>query len=122
MIIGSPIAAFRINREKQAAEDARRKSDHLLYVANIRVAQQAWDENNIGELRQLLEETQNSPDRGFEWDYWQRQTHFASKTLYGHLGPVTGLAFSQDGQRIFSSSPDQTAKMWMSPVVASFLD
>ena len=78
----------------------------------MNLAQQAWDQNNIGRLRQLLEDTQDSPDRGFEWYYWQRQTHLALKTLRGHLDAVTSVAFSPDGQRIVTGSRDQTAKVW----------
>ena len=109
--IGSPIAAIRINRERQRAEGARIKAEHLLYVAKINLAQQAWDQNNMGRLRQLLEETQDSPDRGFEWYYWQRQAHLSLKTLRGHLGWVS-VAFSPDGQRIVTGSGDKTAKVW----------
>jgi hypothetical protein len=60
----------------------------------------------------LLQETQTSPDRGFEWYYWQRQTHLALKTLRGHLEGVSSVAFSPDGQRILTGSWDQTAKVW----------
>ena len=60
---------------------------------NMNLAQQAWEQNNIGRLRQLLEDTQDSPYRGFEWYYWQPQTHLALKTLRGHLdgGDICGL-------------------------------
>jgi serine/threonine protein kinase len=105
VIIGSPIAVFRINRE-------RSKAEHLLYVSTMNVAQAAWEENNAGRLRQLLEETQNSPDRGFEWYYWQRQTHLPLMTLRGHFGAVISVAFSPDAQRIVTGSVDQTAKVW----------
>jgi Protein kinase domain len=105
--IGSPIAAFRINRE-------RRQTEHLLYVANMNVAQQAWEENNVGRLRLLLEETRDSPDRGFEWYYWQRQTHLAQKTISGGMKGAISVAFSPDGQRIFGCSLEDTAaaKVW----------
>ena len=78
----------------------------------MNLAQQAWDLNNIGQLRQLLDETQHSPDRGFEWYYWQAKTHLALKTLRGHLDEVTSVAFSPDGQRIVTGSGDHTAKVW----------
>jgi hypothetical protein len=42
------------------------------------LAQQAWEQNNIPRMRQLLEDTKDSPYRGFEWYYWQLQTHRAS--------------------------------------------
>src|SRR5207248_3185512 len=80
-------------------------------VANMNLAQQAWEQNNIIRLRQLLEETQASTDRGFEWYYWQRQSH-SLKTLRGHLEAVYSVAFSPDGQRIITGSTDQTAKVW----------
>ena len=106
-------------RSQQAEKQARLRADaekaeasHLLYVANMNLAQQAWDQNNIGRLRQLLEDTQDSPYRGFEWYYWQPQTHLALKTLRGHLGAVTSVAFSPDGQRIVTGSDDHTAKVW----------
>ena len=105
--IGSPIAALRINRD-------RRQTEHLLYVANMNVAQQAWEENNVSRLRLLLEETRNSPDRGFEWYYWQRQTHLAQKTISGALEGAISAAFSPDGQRIFGCGLEHTAaaKVW----------
>ena len=79
--------------QHERAETEKAEARRYLYVANMNLAQQAWEQNNIGRLRQLLEETQESPDRGFEWYYWQRQTHLAVKTLRGHLQPVYSVAF-----------------------------
>jgi WD40 repeat protein/tRNA A-37 threonylcarbamoyl transferase component Bud32 len=105
--IGSPIAALRINRD-------RRQTAHLLYVANMNVAQQVWEENNISRLRLLLQETRDSADRGFEWYYWQRQTHLAQKTISGAMMGAISVAFSPDGQRIFGCTLEHTAaaKVW----------
>jgi hypothetical protein len=97
---------------QKQAEDEKAKAGHLLYVANMNLAQQAWEQNNIGLLRQLLEDTQHYPDRGFEWYYWQAKTHLALKTLRGHLSGVMSVAFSPDGQRIVTGSDDNTAKVW----------
>src|SRR3989454_1070680 len=106
LAIGSPIAAFRINRERQRAE-------LNLYGASMNLAQQAWEQNNIGRLRQLLVDTQDSPHRGFEWYYWQGQSHLAlKKTLRGHLGWVNSVVFSPDGQQVVTGGSDQTAKVW----------
>jgi len=78
----------------------------------MNLVQQAWEQNNSGRLRQLLEETQGYPERGFEWYYWQRQSHLELKTLRGHLNGVRSVAFSPDGQRIATGSSDNTAKVW----------
>ena len=109
--------AAQTERDKaQAAQKAeksmRLEAEHQLYAAKMNLAQQAWDQNNIGRFRQLLEETQDSPNRGFEWYYWQRQTHLSLKTLRGHLDPVDYVIFSPDGQRIVTGSDDQTARVW----------
>jgi class 3 adenylate cyclase/tRNA A-37 threonylcarbamoyl transferase component Bud32 len=89
-----------------------RETRHLLYVANMNLAQQAYEANNMGRLQQLLEATRESPERGFEWAYWQRQSHLALRTLRAHLGGVTSAAFSPDGKRIVTGSKDWTAKVW----------
>ena len=99
-------------QERLRADVEKTEARRYLYVAQMNLAQQAWEQNNLGRLRQLLEETQESPNRGFEWYYWQRQTHLPSKTLRGHLEDVTSVAFSPDGQRIVTGSWDQTAKVW----------
>lgn len=104
VVIGSPIAVFRINRERERAE-------HLLYIANLNRAQAAWEQNNVGLVRQLLEETQNSPHRGFEWYYWQRIAHLEQRTFRGHVADVISVAVSPDGQWVASSSLDRTVKV-----------
>jgi Tol biopolymer transport system component len=102
----------RAETERRRAEKGEADSRVMLYAANINLAQQAWDQNNGTRLRQLLEETKESANRNFEWYYWQRQAHLELMTLRGHLGSVYSAAFSPDGQRIVTSSEDQTAKVW----------
>jgi len=99
-------------RARLQADREKVEATHLLYVANMNLAQQAWDQNNIGRLRQLLEETQDSRNRGFEWYYWQALTHLAVRTLRGHLSDVSSVAFSPDAQRIVTGGEDRTAKVW----------
>jgi serine/threonine protein kinase len=75
------------------ADAEKTQANRLLYVASMNLGQQVWDNNNVGHLRELLDETQDSSYRGFEWYFWQGQTHLALKTLRGHLDQVTSVAF-----------------------------
>jgi WD40 repeat protein/tRNA A-37 threonylcarbamoyl transferase component Bud32 len=98
--------AQRLRADSEKA-DARR----LLYNANMSLAQQAWEQNNIGRVQQLLKATERWPDRGFEWYYWQRQLHLPLKTLV-HSRAVTAAAFSPDGSRMVTTSDDGLAQVW----------
>jgi WD40 repeat protein len=94
---------------------ARRTADageQLLYAASMKSAQTAWEENNVGLVRELLEQTRDSPLRGFEWYYWQRLTHLEVRTFRGHPGGAIGVAISPDGQRVVSGGLDRIAKVW----------
>ncbi len=63
--------AEKSEREARLQADAERtEATHNLYLANMTLAQQAWDENYFGRLRQVLEDIKESPYRGFEWYYW----------------------------------------------------
>jgi eukaryotic-like serine/threonine-protein kinase len=98
--------------QMRRAEVNEAEMAHLLYVANMNLAQTAWDGNNVGRLRQLLENTATNKEHGFEWYYWQRQAHLEVKTLRGHTGWIESCYFSPDGRRILTASLDQTAKVW----------
>src|SRR5216117_459051 len=70
LAIGSPIAAFRINRERQRA-------DQNLYDSDMNLAHHALDDGDLGRARELLEAHRPRPGqtdlRGFEWRLlWQR--------------------------------------------------
>jgi eukaryotic-like serine/threonine-protein kinase len=97
---------------QRKARDETRKTSRLLFLANMGLAQQDWNSGNLTHLRQLLEETKDHPDRGFEWAYWRRMTHRDPLILRGHAGTVNGVAFSPDGRRIATGSADGTAKLW----------
>ena len=61
--------------EKRRDELARLNEDlrRTNYVADMNLARVAWDENNLGRTRELLEKHRPRPGetdlRGFEWHY-----------------------------------------------------
>jgi hypothetical protein len=99
-------------KEAQKARASELAARQNLYAADMSLVEQAWEQNNVSQVRLLLEETATYPGRGFEWYYWQRQTHLELQTLRGHSGIVVRVAFSPDGRRIVTGSEDGTAKVW----------
>ncbi len=105
-------AALRMEEtERKRAEASEKAAQGLLYVANLNLIRQAWDANNLNRIRQLLDETTASRDRGFEWYYWQRQVHLDQRTFRAHATRVWSASFSPDGLRIVTTSDDGTAKV-----------
>lgn len=51
-------------------------------------------------------------DNGLGISLWDARDHSFHKNLQGHLGPVTSLQFSPNGESLLSSSHDGTARVW----------
>jgi hypothetical protein len=96
---------------RRGEEAQRAQTESLLYFRTIERAHSAWRENNVRRMVELLQSCQPEK-RGWEWHYLYRLCHSDLLTLRGHVGAVTGVAFSTDGTRIATSSGDQTAKIW----------
>ena len=106
------IAARRIaDEQRQKAEARETEARLLLYEANMSLAQHAWVQNSIGRLRELLDDTRAFPDRGFEWFYWQQQTHQDIITFRGDSSSISSVAFSPDGRRLVTGGW-LTARIW----------
>jgi WD40 repeat protein/serine/threonine protein kinase len=84
----------------------------LSYIGSMGLVQAAWEDHNNLRVRDLLAQTADYPERGFEWYYWQRMCHVEHLTLAGHKGGVTALAFALDGQQIVTAVTDGTARVW----------
>jgi WD40 repeat protein len=104
--------------EGQAKDDAERarkaeaRSRRLSYAARMDLLQVVWENHNVLQLRDVLDETADFPDHGFEWYYWQRLCHVEHVMLVGHKGGVSAVAFAPDGQRLVTGGIDSTARVW----------
>lgn len=128
--IGSPVAVYRINRERrraqknavlearerQRAESVTRQSRRRLYAARINLAQQVFEEGDVARMEELLNglkpQAGEEDLRGFEWNYLQQLTHSEIFTLTGHVGYVRAVAYSPDGQTLASAGDDGVIRFW----------
>src|SRR5205807_7498911 len=99
-----------------SALEQKRRAHRYWYVADMNLAQQAWQAADMSRLQQLLNrqrpETGAEDLRSFDWYYLWRLSHAARQTLAGHRQGVLSLAVSPDGKTIASGSGDRTVKLW----------
>jgi WD40 repeat protein len=99
--------------EHRARQEARRN----LYVANLRLGQQAWERGQIDTMVKLLEEAdQRQPGdddlRGFEWHYLWNLGHPEVPRFKGLSSRIQNVAFSSDGHRLATCYEEGTVKVW----------
>ena len=105
------------NQETDRARAAKRLADRRLYVAEMNLAQQAWEESNIPVLTEHLASQRPAsnldPDlRGFEWYYLDRLLASDLRTLRGTSRPLLALAYNPDGRTIAAGGHDKTIRIW----------
>ncbi|MBI4657230.1 MAG: serine/threonine protein kinase [Verrucomicrobia bacterium] len=104
-------------REKALVEEHARTLRRHLYAADVKSAQRALDEDNLGEAHELLERYFPQPGeedlRGFEWRYlWKLCQGDAIHTFAESDDPIAHLAFSSDGKILATAIADGTVKLW----------
>ncbi len=97
---------FAVQAERKARQAARR-----LYVADLRLVQQSWEQGQFRRVGQLLEgqtpaHTDDTDFRGFEWYYWDRLARAGLPALQEHQWGVACVAFSPDGKLLASAGWD----------------
>ncbi|MCA9052634.1 MAG: protein kinase, partial [Planctomycetaceae bacterium] len=102
---------------RQSAESERtavRAAQRQLYVAQMGLAEKAWNERRIARVRELLAmqvpaESDQEDLRGWEWDYQNRLLQQEERAL---TGQGRYLAISPDGSRIaISGRADNTIRI-----------
>jgi WD40 repeat protein/tRNA A-37 threonylcarbamoyl transferase component Bud32 len=93
----------------------RDNNRRLLYVAQMNLAGDAWETNNITRMEELLNsqlpEAGREDLRGFEWYLLWRLGHSHLLT-FQHKSPVTFVTFSPDGKKLATGSDEHTVKLW----------
>lgn len=120
LLIGTAVSTyFAVDAvaEKERADQAKEVSDDRLYLAQMRLVQQAWENDTTDWLLELLDgqrpvHTGAKDRRGFEWRYWDNLCHADVRTLQDHMGVVDAVSFSPDGLRLASASHDGVARIW----------
>lgn len=107
----------RTEEQRQRAVKSEEEMRAQLYGANMNLAQQAWEQNNIARLEQLLEETKDYSDRGFEWFYWKKQLKqerwsFRTQGTTDDHPRIQLVAFSPNGQTVLGWGENQEFRLW----------
>jgi len=109
-------SAVRMAHERDQTRVAQRRTDSLLYASNMSLASNALNVGHAEQAAEYLEQCIPGPGqedhREFAWGYLRDQLHSEYATFVGHRGEVFAVAFSGDGQRIFSGGEDGLIRIW----------
>ena len=131
-LLSEEVAQDQKREADSAKQEAEKRRDELSglykslrqmnYVADMKLARQAWDENNFRGVHELLERHRpksNETDlRGFEWFYHRRQFHRGQRTIKAHPGQITMVAFFPNEKKVVSIGNSRKEPALNSPMKA----
>jgi WD40 repeat protein len=106
LVIGLTVSVVSLVREQHARRQAQANEltmRRIAYAADMSLAQQALEMNDMGRAQQLLEAHRPAPGevdlRGWEWRYlWQQCRSDALGVLCRYRGSAASVAYSPDGR------------------------
>ncbi|RMF41436.1 MAG: hypothetical protein D6753_09595, partial [Planctomycetota bacterium] len=104
-------AVKRAEAASQQAEQARVRSEHLLYASEIARAHEAIDRGNVAEAAALLSRYRPSATQypvDFEWRFLARQIGLLADSISISQKPLYAVAVSPDGECIAMAGQDAT--------------
>ncbi|MGA2867324.1 MAG: WD40 repeat domain-containing serine/threonine-protein kinase, partial [Verrucomicrobiota bacterium] len=122
LVTGLAVVALHQSRKADATarreSEQRRRAEAYLYDADMNLAGQALQQNNLGRALSFLDlhrpaKTGQRDLRGWEWRYlWEKCRSDELATLGEHDGIVQSVAVSPDGKWVASGGFDGLLKIW----------
>ena len=100
-------AAARASNAESAQKQETRRLHRVLYDATMNLVQRQVRGARIRAMQELLNQTRNQENRGFEWRFWQGLCPL-QHTLSTHTGEVLCAASAPDGKRFVTGGADKS--------------
>jgi hypothetical protein len=117
ILIGSPIAAYRINQARKAEANETLRARRNEYAAQMLQAQYAIAENYLDRASELLEKhrpkSKSEIDlRGWEWGYPRKQMEGDQLAMLATNFPAGCVAYSPDGRILAAGHTNGLVRIW----------